>query len=104
MPFGTEAPASRNASLTAGDNVCHLRRIAYDGLRLVPEAESPPYKRPPGLLLPELDADPAWRLAAAAGTRRAYFNDIRAWYGWWAEVGIHPWKRSVITSTVGSLS
>jgi hypothetical protein len=54
--------------------------------------------------VPELDADPAWRLAAAAGTRRAYFNDIRAWYGWCAEVGIHPWKRSVITSTVGSLS
>ena len=50
VPFGTEAPTSRNASLTAGDNACHLRRIAYDGLRLVPEAESPPYKRAPGLL------------------------------------------------------
>lgn len=43
-----------------------------------------------------LDADPAWRLAAAflvgfrGHTRRAYFNDIRTWYGWCAEVGVHP--------------
>ncbi len=46
--------------------------------------------------LPELDADPAWRLAAAflvgfrGNTRRAYFNDVRTWYAWCAEVGVHP--------------
>ncbi len=51
---------------------------------------------PSALGVPELDADPAWRLAAAflvgfrGHTRRAYFNDIRAWYGWCAEVGVHP--------------
>jgi hypothetical protein len=46
--------------------------------------------------VPELDADPAWRLAAAflvgfrGHTRRAYFSDIRAWYAWCASVGVHP--------------
>jgi integrase/recombinase XerD len=46
--------------------------------------------------VPELDADPAWRLAAAflvgfrGHTRRAYFNDIRTWYAWCAGVGVHP--------------
>jgi integrase/recombinase XerD len=49
-----------------------------------------------GLGVPELDADPAWRLAAAflvgfrGHTRRAYFSDIRAWYAWCASVGVHP--------------
>jgi integrase/recombinase XerD len=52
---------------------------------------------PAGALgFPELDADPAWRLAAAflvsfrGHTRRAYFNDIRAWYAWCESVGVHP--------------
>jgi len=46
--------------------------------------------------VPELDADPAWRLAAAflvgfrGHTRRAYFNDIKAWYAWCAGVGVAP--------------
>ena len=46
--------------------------------------------------IPELDEDPAWRLAAAflvgfrGHTRRAYFNDIKAWYAWCAEVGVAP--------------
>lgn len=46
--------------------------------------------------VPELDEDPAWRLAAAyllgfrGHTRKAYFNDIKAWYAWCAEVGVHP--------------
>jgi len=46
--------------------------------------------------VPELDGDPAWRLAAAflvgfrGHTRRAYFNDIRAWYAWCADVGVSP--------------
>ena len=46
--------------------------------------------------VPELDADPAWRLAAAflvgfrGHTRRAYFADIRAWYAWCASVGVPP--------------
>ena len=45
---------------------------------------------------PELDADPAWRLAAAflvgfrGHTRRAYFGDIQAWYAWCAGAGVHP--------------
>ena len=49
-----------------------------------------------GLGVPELDADPAWRLAAAflvgfrGHTRRAYFSDIRAWYAWCASAGVHP--------------
>ena len=52
---------------------------------------------PSGALgVPELDADPAWRLAAAflvgfrGHTRKGYFNDIHAWYRWCAEVGVHP--------------
>src|SRR5664280_3498437 len=46
--------------------------------------------------VPELDADPAWRLAAAflvgfrGHTRRAYFGDIEAWYAWCAGAGVHP--------------
>jgi site-specific recombinase XerD len=49
-----------------------------------------------GLGVPELDADPAWRLAAAfllgyrGHTRRAYFGDIRAWYAWCAGIGLPP--------------
>jgi integrase/recombinase XerD len=52
---------------------------------------------PDGALgVPELDSDPAWRLAAAflvgfrGHTRRAYFSDIRAWYAWCAGAGVHP--------------
>jgi hypothetical protein len=53
----------------------------------------------PGRVLgasPGLDADPAWRLAAAfllgyrGHTRRAYFADIRAWYGWCASLDMPP--------------
>jgi integrase/recombinase XerD len=46
--------------------------------------------------VPELDADPAWRLAAAfllgyrGHTRRAYFADIRAWYTWCAGIDMSP--------------
>ncbi len=46
--------------------------------------------------VPELDADPAWRVAAAylvgfrGHTRKAYFNDIKAWYVWCKEVGVAP--------------
>jgi integrase/recombinase XerD len=46
--------------------------------------------------VPELDSDPAWRLAAAflvgfrGHTRRAYFSDIRAWYAWCESIGVHP--------------
>jgi len=46
--------------------------------------------------VPGLDADPAWRLAAAfllgyrGHTRRAYFADIRAWYAWCASIDLAP--------------
>ena len=46
--------------------------------------------------VPELDGDPAWRLAAAflvgfrGHTRRAYFNDIKAWYAWCGSTGVEP--------------
>jgi site-specific recombinase XerD len=46
--------------------------------------------------VPELDADPAWRVAAAylvgfrGHTRKAYFNDIKAWYAWCNEAGVAP--------------
>jgi len=49
-----------------------------------------------GLGIPELDADPAWRLAAAfllgyrRHTRRAYFGEIRAWYGWCVGIDLPP--------------
>jgi integrase/recombinase XerD len=43
------------------------------------------------------ETDPAWRLAAAfllscrsENTRKSYARDIRAFYGWCTEVGIHP--------------
>jgi hypothetical protein len=46
---------------------------------------------------PELDQDPFWRLVAAflvefdrRQTRRAYFNDLRAWYAWCADRDLHP--------------
>ncbi len=44
-----------------------------------------------------LDEDPFWRLVAAfliefdrQQTRRAYFNDLRTWYAWCGERGLHP--------------
>ena len=47
--------------------------------------------------IPELDEDPFWRLVAAflveqrrEQTRRAYFNDLRAWYAWCVERELHP--------------
>lgn len=47
--------------------------------------------------IPELDEDPFWRLASAflvdcrrQQTRRAYFNDLRAWYAWCTERQLHP--------------
>jgi len=53
--------------------------------------------RPPasGWGLPELDARPAWRLAAfllgyRGHTRRAYFADIRAWHSWCASISLAP--------------
>jgi integrase/recombinase XerD len=45
----------------------------------------------------EVDEDPFWRLVAAflvdcrrEQTRRAYFNDLRAWYAWCTDRGLHP--------------
>ena len=41
-------------------------------------------------------ADPVWRLVAAflvgypPATARAYLGDLRAWIGWCAEQGVHP--------------
>src|SRR5664279_3809378 len=63
-----------------------------------PAAEAAALARLPaaGLGVPGLDADPAWRLAAAflvgyrGHTRRAYFADIRAWYGWCAGLDLPP--------------
>src|SRR6266536_2303787 len=47
--------------------------------------------------IPELDTDPFWRLVAAflieqrrEQTRRAYFNDLKAWYAWCVERELHP--------------
>src|SRR4051794_18924012 len=47
--------------------------------------------------IPELDDDPFWRLVAAflieqrrEQTRRAYFNDLKAWYAWCADRELHP--------------
>jgi len=64
---------------------------------LVQQTASALDRLPDGVLgVPELDSDPAWRLAAAflvgfrGHTRRAYFNDIRTWYTWCAEVGVYP--------------
>lgn len=62
--------------------------------------------------VPELDADPAWRLAAAFlvgfrdHTRRAYWNDIRAWYAWCESVGVHPLaaQRHHVDRWIGELS
>ncbi len=69
-----------------------------------PAADTPPgggaavlARLPPAALgVPHLDADPAWRLAAAfllgyrGHTRRAYFTDIRAWYTWCAGIDLAP--------------
>ncbi len=49
--------------------------------------------------LPELEAgggDPYWRLATAflvgypPHSSRAYFGDLKAWYAWCANAGVHP--------------
>jgi integrase/recombinase XerD len=47
--------------------------------------------------VPELDQDPYWRLVAAflvecrrQQTRRAYFNDLKAWYAWCADRELYP--------------
>jgi hypothetical protein len=43
-----------------------------------------------------VDVDPYWRLVAAflvgypPHSSRAYFGDLKAWYGWCAQSGIHP--------------
>src|SRR5664280_1923610 len=62
-----------------------------------PDASAALDRLPSGALgVPELESDPAWRLAAAflvgfrGHTRRAYFNDIRTWYAWCESVGVHP--------------
>jgi integrase/recombinase XerD len=65
---------------------------------VVPRSPVEPLDRLPqaALGVPELDADPAWRLAAAflvsfrGHTRRAYFNDIKVWYAWCSGVGVAP--------------
>lgn len=42
------------------------------------------------------DADPYWRLVAAflvgypPHSSRAYFSDLKAWYAWCAQLGVHP--------------
>jgi site-specific recombinase XerC len=45
----------------------------------------------------ELDDDPFWRLVSAflvdcrrPQTRRAYFNDLKAWYAWCTRRELHP--------------
>ena len=78
-------------------------------LDVVPAAAAPPAPAPElpaaaverlprgELGVPELDADPFWRLVAAflvdcrrEQTRRAYFNDLRAWYTWCSDRELHP--------------
>jgi len=61
---------------------------------------SPPPTLPPAALesLPVLhgDADPYWRLVTAflvgypRHSSRAYFGDLKAWYAWCADIGVHP--------------
>ena len=94
---------SRRVLAAGGSGECRPDRVGQDRDR--PARAPRPHREHRGrggpaadaaLGVPELDADPAWRLAAAflvgfrGHTRRAYFNDIRAWYGWCAEVGLHP--------------
>jgi len=47
--------------------------------------------------VPDLDADPFWRLVSAfvvdcrrVQTRRAYVNDLKAWYAWCTARELHP--------------
>lgn len=58
-----------------------------------PELPAEPLER-----LPAAGAavDPYWRLVAAflvaypPHSSRAYFGDLKAWYGWCAAAGVHP--------------
>jgi integrase/recombinase XerD len=66
--------------------------------RGAPSPPVPRFAQDKLVLLPETggDVDPYWRLAAAflvgypPHSSRAYFGDLRAWYTWCAQSGVHP--------------
>ncbi len=81
---------------TAGSRLPALRLLPAP--RLSAAAAAAVDELPLGELgIPELDEDPFWRLVAAflvefdrSQTRRAYFNDLRAWYAWCSVRELHP--------------
>lgn len=72
-----------------------LQRIATVAL---PAPATPPLRAEALDRLPTIDgdADPYWRLVTAflvgypPHSSRAYLSDLKAWYAWCAQVGVHP--------------
>ena len=64
----------------------------------VPAPPAPVLPAEPLERLPPIarDADPYWRLVTAflvgypPHSSRAYFSDLKAWYAWCAQMGVHP--------------
>src|SRR4051794_37372577 len=93
-------PASTVASVSEFDvHVVPPAAVAPPALPPPPELPASTVERLPRgeLGIPELDADPFWRLVAAflvecrrEQTRRAYFNDLRAWSAWCTDRELHP--------------
>jgi integrase/recombinase XerD len=72
-----------------------LQRVASIALP-APPAPSLPAEALDRLPLVDGDVDPYWRLVTAflvgypPHSSRAYFSDLRAWYGWCAHAEVHP--------------
>ena len=87
------------AAVTEASELDVLGPAVAQALPAAPELPALAVERLPRgeLGIPERDDDPFWRLVAAfliecrrEQTRRAYFNDLRAWYAWCTDRELHP--------------
>jgi integrase/recombinase XerD len=92
-------PPSAVALVSEAGELDAVPPAAPPALPAAPELPTAAVERLPRseLGIPELDQDPFWRLVAAflvecrrEQTRRAYFNDLRAWYAWCTDRELHP--------------
>jgi len=91
MPSCDEEPTEITASNSA-DSAGPSRESVLSGYLEWLELPAEALERLPG----GVDVDPYWRLVAAflvgypPHSARAYFGDLKAWYGWCASSGVHP--------------